>query len=403
MPSYIGSAQLPVTIENRFGGAVMKVFGNSRGGNSTHELKEKKSTRAKKKTKFKMPQWVVVCLIVALLSFAGVVVVGCAMWVSNHVRPPDVIPGPLPGPGITDEPPATEGFDGIISTPDNPDDTTPPGEWEKIGRKDSVYTVLIVGVDDTSNTDTIMVAALDAKQGKLDVMSIPRDTQVDVKRSVKKINAAWAYGGVDQLKNELSTLIGFVPDVYALVYVKGFVRLIDTIDGVWFDVPRNMKYSDPTQKLYIDLEKGYQHLYGAEAIQLMRWRQNNNGTGYRLGDTERVALQQEFLKAVAKQTLKLSNVPKLGEFVDIAKENLETDLDVGQMLWFGQQLMTLSEEDIQFHMLPVDIGAMYHDGDYALVRQTEALELINETINPYLIPRTEKDLDISRLLDYWRP
>ena len=358
--------------------------------------------KKKKKTWFNMPRWVVACGIAAFLSLAGAV--GVVLAKDAYVQPPPVRPAPpvrTLAPKVSFQPGDPD------PSPDPEDEIkVPPGNWNEIGRKESVFTVLIVGADDTSNTDTIMVAALDAKNNKIDVMSIPRDTQVNVRRPVKKINAAWAHGGkgekgMDQLRAEIKTLIGFVPDAYVLVELKGFVRLVDAIDGVWFDVPRNMNYRDPDQRLYINLQKGYQLLDGEKAVQLVRWRQDNRGGGYRMGDTDRVAMQHEFLKAVAKQTLTLGNLFKIGEFIDIANDNLETDLDLGSMLWFGQEILKVSDEDVHFHMLPVDIGAKYYNGDYALVRRDEALELINQTVNHYLLDRTADDLDISRLVDYW--
>jgi len=364
----------------------MKLFGSRQSKSAPSGEQKVKSTW------FHMPRWAVVCGAAAFLSVVGAVVVK-----TIYVQPPPVIEAPLP---VATTPPPVDPSGS--PSPDEDENTAPPGHWESIGRKESVYTVLIVGRDGTSNTDTIMVAALDAQNHTLNVMSIPRDTQVNVSRGIKKINAAWAYGGIDQLKEELSTLIGFVPDVYALVELKAFVSLVDAIGGVDFDVPMDMKYRDPDQNLYIDLQKGYQHLDGDKAIQLVRYRNNNRKTqGYKLGDTGRVALHHDFLKAVVKQTLQLGNLFKIGEFISIVDENLESDLDIGQMLWFGQQLMKLSDGNVSFHMLPVDIGAQYRRGDYALVKQDEALELINETINPYLVPRTEDDLDISRLVDYW--
>lgn len=349
-----------------------------------------------KKNLFGMPRWIIVCTAVVLFIVIGVIAVN-----KSYISPPNVVP---------DQDMVTVAPTGSTQSPTTPTaenlSRTPPGNWKSIGRRENVYTVLIVGTDGTSNTDTIMVAALDTLNQKLSVLSIPRDTQVNVKRNIKRINAAWAYGGIDQLRTELKTLIGFVPDVYALVELNGFVALVDSIGGIDINVPMNMNFDDPDQGLHIHLSKGPQHLDGAGTIQLFRYRQSNliNGKryGYKLGDVERVAFHHEVLIEVFRQTLQMGNLFKIGEFAAIAEQNLESDMNMGQMLWFGEQLMKLAEEDIEFNILPVDIGALYRKADYALVRTEEAVELINATINPYLEPRTSEDLDIIRLWDKWR-
>ncbi|MDR3207760.1 MAG: LCP family protein [Oscillospiraceae bacterium] len=364
----------------------MKLFG---GQPKKTGLRKGKRTR---KTWLHMPRWLVAGLAVVLLLAGGVFVAQALL-----IHPPTL--GPESNENLPSEtapplaPPATSGITPEVVPTEEPD------EWTRLGRREGVYTVLLVGTDQYgSNTDTLMVAALDVANGTLKIVSIPRDTQVNVTRRIKKINGAMSEGGIDELKRELATVIGFQPDNYAVVNLKGFVRLVDAVGGVDFDVPQNMNYDDPTQNLHIHLQKGFQHLDGAKAIQLMRYR-----SGYAMADITRMEVQQKFLKAVAKQTLQLGNLFKLGEFIDIANENLSSDLGTGEMIWFGQELMKLSADDISFYTLPVDAGYLYNSEDYALVREEEALALINETVNPYRTPRDADDLDLSRLWDTQRP
>ncbi len=363
----------------------MKLFG------SRKKKAENSDENAKPRTKKKwlhMPRWVVVCLCVLLLLFGGYMYVTQALIV-----PPPIPPTPTPdsSPTLPVENVTPSGEPQQTASP-SPEGESDPGLFLDIGRKEGVYTIILAGTDfGDYRTDSLMVATLDVKNHTLKVLGIPRDTQVNVKRSSKKINAAWGVGGIDELKKELKTVIGFEPESYAVVDLKGFVRLVDAVDGVDFDVPQRMRKTDTSQNLYIRLDKGPQHLDGEHAIQLVRFRD------YEMGDIQRMKVQQDFLKAVAKQTLQLGNVFKIGEFADIAHDHLRSNLTVGQMIWFGQEVMKLQEEDISFYSLPVDIGAKYHKEDYALVREQEALTLINETINPCLRDRTADDLDIIRL------
>lgn len=323
----------------------------------------------------------------------GVIFLGTAAYLSlsGSIRPMDLA-SDAPGPadtGFLDEeeaPPADGGGDGVL------------GGKTPAGRREGVYTIVLAGTDmDDYHTDTLMVAALDTVNGTLKVLNIPRDTQVVVKRSTKKINAAWGVGGgakgegAAQLKKELKTVIGFTPDAYAVVDLKGFVKLVNALDGVEFDVPRNMNYDDPDQNLHIHLQKGLQTLDGEKALQLVRFRR------YPEGDIKRVEVQQDFLKAVFKQTLSLKNVFKISDFAAIASEHLRSDLDLGQMIWFGKEIMKLGEGSVSFHTLPGDTNASYQKQSYVIVDTAEALALINETINPYIKPITEENVNHSSL------
>ncbi len=364
----------------------MKLFGFGKKAGAKEA--DKKEPREKKRW-LRMPRWVVIVLAVFLLLGGGATALN-----QFYVRPPDIT-ATLPPTKQTIDPEA--GALDPSMWPDvspTPEDIGSPGLALDFGRKEGVYTIILAGTDFKDfNTDVLMVAALDIKNGTLKVLNIPRDAQIKAGKSVRKINAAWGVGGIDELKTDLKKIIGFEPESYAVVDLNGFVRLVNAIDGVQFDVPQDMKKTDPSQNLYINLKKGPQLLHGEEAIQLVRFR------SYTMGDIQRIKVQQDFLKAVAKKTLQLGNLFKIGEFVDIAHDHLRSNLDVGQMLWFGNQMMKLESENITFYTLPVDIGAHYKDIDYALVRKDEAVALINETINPYIKDILADDLEIARVRD----
>ena len=167
---------------------------------------------------------------------------------------------------------------------------------------------------------------------------------------------------------------------------------------MWFDVPFTMNYDDPYQDLHIHQEKGYRLLDGEDAMEVVRWRQNSDGTNY--GDTTRVEVQQAFLKAVAAQCLKLENWTKVSAFANILFENVETDIPLNNILWFAQQAMGLDVENIQFFTMPGDLNSYawsrtYHNNQsYAFADPAGMAELINQHFNPYTREITEDDLQI---------
>ena len=88
-------------------------------------------------------------------------------------------------------------------------------------------------------------------------------------------------------------------------------QIVDAMGGVWFDVPRNMNYDDPYQDLHIHQEKGYRLLTGDDAMQVLRYRHDNDMRyGYPDGDLGRIKTQQGLLKAMIEQLMSLKNITR---------------------------------------------------------------------------------------------
>lgn len=143
--------------------------------------------------------------------------------------------------------------------------------------------------------------------------------------------------------------LGIPVDYTVQVDLKGFVALVDAIGGVDFDVPIDMNYEDPYQDLYIHIPAGMQHLSGEEALKVVRFRE-----GYASQDIARMETQQAFLKAVAQQTLQISNLTKVDQFVKIFQQYVETDLTLGNLAWLGSKAISIGAENVAFSTLPGD-------------------------------------------------
>ena len=284
---------------------------------------------------------------------------------------------------------ATDGSAGSVSS----EEATAISSHQQ--RKPDCYLILVSGIDDgNGGSDTNILVSLDAKNDTIQCVSIPRDTLVNVKRKVKKINAAYNLGGTKQLAAEISDTLGIPVDFTVQVNLKGFVALVDKIGGVDFEIPINMNYDDPLQGLSIHFKKGMKHLDGADAIKVVRFRHNNDGSGYGTEDIGRIGTQQAFLKAVAKQTLTLSNVDKISSFAKIFQKYVETDLTLGNLAWLGKEAITIGTDNISFATLPGD-GAGYYKGiSYYTLDSAATLQLVNSALNPYVEDRTMSDLDI---------
>ena len=265
------------------------------------------------------------------------------------------------------------------------------------GRKDRFYTVLVGGLDDENGgSDTNLLVALDAANGTINVCSLPRDTLLNVSWTVQKLNNAYHPGGFRSTVEEVSNLLGIPVDFYITVNLEGFVELVDAIEGVDFDIPVDMDYDDPYQDLHIHFSAGPRHLSGEEALQVVRWRQNNDGTGYATADIGRIGTQQAFLTAVAKRMLQPGNWDKIPDLARIFQEHVTIDehLTLANLIWFGEQALTIGSDNIHFHTLPGDGSGWYKGGSYYVLDAQAALELINACFNPYLEDLTAADMDI---------
>lgn len=258
-------------------------------------------------------------------------------------------------------------------------------------RKSDFYTILVSGVDDgNGGSDTNILLAVDANTGYIHGVSIPRDTKAHINGKTYKINAAYNIGGMEKLAETVSEQLGIPVDFTVSVNLKGFVALVDALGGVEFNVPVSMDYDDPKQDLSIHQAAGLRRLTGDDAIQVVRFRHNNDGSGYGGSqDIGRMQTQQNFLKAVAKQTLTLSNVDKVGEFSKIFQKYVETDLTLGNLAWLGKEAITMGSDAISFSTLPGE----WHS-PYIYLDPEETLSVVNQFLNPYTEDRTLGDLNI---------
>ncbi|MDP4110249.1 MAG: LCP family protein [Bacillota bacterium] len=282
----------------------------------------------------------------------------------------------------------------------NPDTTGTGEEQESLKmnvgdvskRKEDFFTMVVACTDqDKTRTDAMIVVAFDVKNMKINMMNIPRDTYSKVKRNLKKINSAYSIGKVDQMKKEITLLLGIPIDRYAIFDFDGVADMVEAIGGVDYEVPFRMKYTDPTQDLYIDLKPGLQKLNGEDAVHFLRWRENDRGIkgGYRDGDLGRIKAQQEFLMTLAKRMLVPSNILKVPEIVSALLDNTDTDFTKGELVWLGLTAVRLNSENISMQTLPGESQTIYEPGvrmnqSYFFPNKEEVLALVNEKFNPYL-------------------
>ena len=231
------------------------------------------------------------------------------------------------------------------------------------------FRALILGVSKDISvdlTDTIIIASYNPATQKATLLSIPRDTFIGESRaradSYDKINAIYQKEGAEGTLKKVNKLTGLNIKNYIVISNNALVELVDEIGGVEFDVPMNMYYTSKKQGLYINLKKGKQKLNGEQAEGLVRFRKSNKNGVYTTYSAEygnddfgRMRTQRDFIKAVAKQTLKAKNITKIGELIDIVKRNVKTNIkDWNQVKEYIPYAVEFNTDNLQSENIPGD-------------------------------------------------
>ncbi len=236
-------------------------------------------------------------------------------------------------------------------------------------------TCLFMGVNGAL-TDFIMLGQYNPNTREVSLMSIPRDTKVTGTID-GKINSAYASGYKPMnTVQKVKDVTGIEAQYYVLFDTKALRQAVDAVGGVEVDVPINMNYDDPAQDLYIHLKKGKQLLTGKQAEQFVRFRKNNDGTGYRNGDVDRVAAQQQFIKAMASRVLEPQNLLKLNDLYKIVIDNTKTNITLEILLGYTDDIITFKTDRITIETLP-GVGGYAENGlSYYFVNEEKAEETI---------------------------
>jgi LCP family protein required for cell wall assembly len=239
--------------------------------------------------------------------------------------------------------------------------------------------ILVLGVDarpgeKNSRSDTMLLVSIDPKLDKAAIISIPRDTKIELKNgSVEKICAANFIGGPKYAVEKVEELMQTKIDHYVEMDFKGFKDIVNTLGGVTIDVPRRMY--KPLED--IDLHPGEQKLDGKKALAFVRFRDYTNG------DIDRTHQQQVFIKALANEVLKPRTITKLPGLARQFKQYVETDIGFTDVLKMASWAPGFNSDSIITQTLP---GCFYDEVDgkgrlmksYWLADKDQATRLLDD-------------------------
>lgn len=239
--------------------------------------------------------------------------------------------------------------------------------------------ILIIGLDDEgARSDVIMLVNYSPGVGKVNILSIARDTRVRVRGEIEKINALYTIGGELLMVNAIQQMTGLPVKYYVTINFEGFRKIIDALGGVQVDVPMDMVYNDPTQNLYINLKKGRQLLDGEKAEQFVRFRKGNSpGEGYIDGDIGRNKAQQQLLKELVSQKLNLRYISKADDVYYLLRKYVKTNIEMKDVTYYLKDLAKLDYNSVSTFTTPgdsVNINGIW----YYICDQKEVRKLIDE-------------------------
>lgn len=241
------------------------------------------------------------------------------------------------------------------------------------------FVALLLGVDsrdgENARSDTMMLATIHPAKQSVYLLAIPRDSYMELPgKGYDKVNHAMAFGGPKMVKESLEKFLNVKIDRYISVDFEGFRQIVDEMGGVTVDVKKRMKYSDPSDDTYIDIQPGLQSLSGEQALDYARYRKSD--LGKEDSDYMRIGRQQEILKALAEKGNSMQVYTKAFSLMEIVGQHVKTDL---------------TEQEIASLLLSYGDGTPNTIKADSLIGQDERL-WHNGIVGWYhLVPSTERD------------
>ncbi|EWH22091.1 LCP family protein [Bacillus haynesii] len=210
--------------------------------------------------------------------------------------------------------------------------------------------ILVLGIDsrgeDHSRSDSMMVIHYNKKQKQPKLISIMRDSYVDIPGYDKqKVNAAYAYGGPELVRKTLKESFDLDINYYAIIDFKGFAKIVDAVapDGIEVDVPKKMSYG-----IGMTLQPGKQVLHGDRLLGYVRFRHD------RESDFGRVRRQQEVFSKLQKEAVSIGNIAQLPKLWGLVDPYIETNIPNGVIFSLGKDFLLGSVKETKSFRLPVD-------------------------------------------------
>ncbi|HEY8528751.1 MAG TPA: LCP family protein [Paenibacillaceae bacterium] len=211
------------------------------------------------------------------------------------------------------------------------------------------YTLLLLGVDqrgkERGRSDTVILAAVRPADGAALMISVPRDSYVEMPgRGMDKMAHAYAYGEAKLAVETVEKLFGVPVEHYAAVNFQGFRDAVDAIGGVELPVERDLVNNDPGHEKFV-VKAGKPVYNGEEALNFVRFREDAGG------DISRTQRQKQFLEALLAKATRVNQWTKIPELFDIMGDNFRTDITPAELIEQAKWVLSADTRLIYSHTL----------------------------------------------------
>ena len=275
-------------------------------------------------------------------------------------------------------------------------------------------TFLLIGSDSRANVDelsgdfgnfegeradvAILLQVLPG-EGRLQMLSLPRDLKVLWEGSARKLNATFALGGAAGIIATVQSETGIPIHHYLQVDFAGFAGIVDAVGGIRMTFP----FAARDLKSGFEVSAGTRLLDGETALALARSRKYQELRGgdwvsIDADDIGRTARQQDLLLAMVTQIDRPSTIAGYGELLDALGRFVITDnaLDSDDIIQLAWELRSIDSDDLDSITLPVDITT---EGgvSYVVERQPDANEVINAFLSgdPLVTPPSSIRIEVE--------
>ncbi len=284
----------------------------------------------------------------------------------------------------------TDIFDDLLR---DPDISTAISAMVPIDPETEKTVFLIFGLDPENLTDALMLLCLDTGNKKASLLSIPRDSYVEIPGvGMDKINTAYNYGGEALVIKTVAGLTGAGINHFISIDYEGFISIIDELGGVTVDVEK--PFTDTKSGTEITFSAGEHHLNGERALSYV-WSRDDKSQ-----DIGRIYRQQQLLKALLDQKLNLGYLTRLPGFIENMVNTVSTDLTILEITEYLGEFQDLGEDDFNTTVLP-SYPDKTDDGkkDIAIVDRDEAFQIWQDIVSGGFSGQYNAEYKSSRIPD----
>ncbi|MCP3028041.1 LCP family protein [Halobacillus sp. A5] len=242
---------------------------------------------------------------------------------------------------------------------------------KKLNNKDPLN-ILLLGVDERENdrgrSDTMIVLTLDPDNEKMQMISIPRDTEAEIAGDgrVTRINHAYAYGGSNMSVDTVENFLDIEIDYFSRVNMEGLAQLVDAVDGITVENNRSFQYDG------YQFPKGELQLSGKESLAYVRMRKEDPE-----GDAGRNERQRQVIQGVLDKGTNLNMINQMDEVMDVLGNNVSTNMNFDAVRKLGTNYSGARKEVETYQMTG---SSKTSSGMYLIEMSEEEIEKTHDMI-----------------------